>query len=91
MPAPLDSNRPRLASGCRWGGSPEARVLLIPEGAIRVRGTGERILQLCDGSHTFAELVSQLEQEYKQDEPARIREEASRFLEQLHAKRIVDY
>ena len=91
MAAPLDSSRPTLAAGCRWGGNPEARVLLIPEGAIRVQGTGERILQLCDGSRTFAELVSQLQQEYKQGDPARIREEASRFLEQLHAKRIVDY
>jgi len=91
MAAPLDSSRPTLAAGCRWGGNPEARVLLIPEGAIRVQGTGERILQLCDGGRTFAELVSQLQQEYKQGDPARIREEASRFLEQLHAKRIVDY
>ena len=91
MAVPLDSDRPKLAAGCRWGGAPDARVLLVPEGAIRVQGTGEKILQLCDGGRTFAELVAQLEQEYTQADPARIREDASRFLEQLHDKRIVDY
>ena len=91
MASPLDTSRPTLAAGCRWGGNPEARVLLIPEGAIRVQGTGEKILQLCDGSRTFREVLAQLEKEYSQGDPARIREDASRFLEQLHAKRIVDY
>jgi pyrroloquinoline quinone biosynthesis protein D len=89
--APIDSARPKLATGCRWGGSAEARVLLVPEGAIRVQGPGEKILQLCDGSRTFAEVLTQLEQEFAQGDPAQIRADASRFLEQLHEKRVVDY
>jgi len=87
---PSDSSKPKLAAGCRWGGSEGAKVVLFPEGAIRVQGTGLRILELCDGDHTFAEVVTELQQQYTQA-GARIRDDAMRFLEQLHEKRIVDY
>ena len=86
----LDSSKPRLAAGCRWGGE-AAPVVLFPEGAIRVQGTGQRILELCDGERTFAELVAELQQEYSEADPAVIRADACRFLEQLHDKRIVDF
>jgi len=86
----LDSSKPRLAPGCRWGGE-AARVVLFPEGAIRVQGTGQRILELCDGERTFSELIVQLQQEYSEADAIVIRADACRFLEQLHAKRIVDF
>ena len=91
MSSPEDSSKPRLAPGCRWGGSEEARVVLAPEGAIRVQATGKRILELCNGERTFAEVVAQLQQEYSQADASVIRADASRFLEQLHEKRIVDF
>ncbi len=87
----LDLSKPRLAPGCRWGGPEAAPVVLFPEGAIRVQGTGQRILELCDGERTFAELVAELQQEYSEADPAVIRADACRFLEQLHDKRIVDF
>ncbi len=87
----LDLSKPRLAPGCRWGGPEAAPVVLFPEGAIRVQGTGRRILELCDGERTFAELVAELQQEYSEADPAVIRADACRFLEQLHDKRIVDF
>jgi len=86
----LDSSKPRLAPGCRWGGE-AARVVLFPEGAIRVQGTGQRILELCDGERTFSELIVQLQQEYSEADAIVIRADACRFLEQLHDKRIVDF
>jgi pyrroloquinoline quinone biosynthesis protein D len=88
--SPLDSSKPKLAAGCRWGGAESARVVLFPEGAIRVQGTGQRILELCDGERTFAEVVAQLQQEYSQADAAAIRADASCFLEQLRDKRVVD-
>lgn len=91
MAAPVDSSIPRLAIGCRWADRDGARVVLFPEGAIRVQGTGQRILELCDGERSFSELVAQLQADFSQSEPAAIRADASRFLEQLHSKRIVDY
>lgn len=91
MAGPQDSSKPKLAAGCRWGGAESARVVVFPEGAIRVQGTGQRILELCDGDRTFAEVVAQLQQEYSQTDSSAIHADASRFLEQLHEKRIVDF
>jgi coenzyme PQQ biosynthesis protein PqqD len=88
---PVDASKPKLALGCRWGGTETDRVVLFPEGAIRVQGTGRHILELCDGNLTFGELVAQLRRQYSMAEDAPIREDAARFLEQLNDKRIVDY
>jgi len=56
-----------------------------------MQGTGQRVLELCDGERTFAEVVAQLQQEYSSADATVIRADASRFLEQLQEKRIVDF
>jgi coenzyme PQQ biosynthesis protein PqqD len=66
-------------------------IVLFPEGALRVRGTGERILELCDGERSFAQLVTELARDYSASESATIRADTARFLEQLRDKRILDY
>jgi coenzyme PQQ biosynthesis protein PqqD len=91
VPAPLEASKPKLALGCRWGGTDAERVVLFPEGAIRVQGTGRLILEMCDGELTFAELVTKLRGQYSMSDVEQIRNDAARFLEQLHDKRIVDY
>ena len=50
MAPPTDASQPRLAAGCRWGGTEEDRVILFPEGAIKLQGTGRQILERCDGT-----------------------------------------
>jgi pyrroloquinoline quinone biosynthesis protein D len=91
MPAPLDSSQPRLAAGCRWGGTETDRVVLFPEGAIKLQGTGRQILERCDGQRTFAEIIVDLQKEFGTTDPEKIRADISAFLEQLQRKRIVDY
>ncbi len=91
MNPPIDSSVPQLAAGCRWGGSAEEPVLLFPEGAIRVQGTGLLILQMCDGQRTVGQIVEQLEKDFILAQPGKIRADIVTFLEQLHAKRVVDY
>jgi len=91
MPPPEDISRPRLAAGCRWGGTEQDRVILFPEGAIKLQGTGRQILERCDGHRTFAQLITELQLEFADADPAKIRADISQFLEQLHHKRIVDY
>jgi coenzyme PQQ biosynthesis protein PqqD len=86
-----ESSKPVLAVGCKWGGTEEAPLVLFPEGAMKVQGTGLAILALCDGQRTFTEIVEELQRQYFGADPKRIREDAVRFLEQLHEKRIVDY
>ena len=91
MAAPTDSSQPRLAAGCRWGGTEENRMILFPEGAIKLQGTGRQVLERCDGQRTFGEIIAELQKEFGTTEPAKIREDISIFLEQLQRKRIVDY
>ena len=85
-----DASKPTLAAGCRWGGSHEEPMLLFPEGAIKVQGTGLAILQLCDGQRTFAGILTELQGQYFGADPQRIRADAAKFLDQLQEKRVID-
>ena len=91
MPRPSQTSQPRLAPGCRWGTHGEQQVVLFPEGMIRVQGTGQNILELCDGQRTVEEIVATLAGRYGTADPLKITEDVSRFLEALQRKRIVDY
>src|ERR1700730_13313997 len=86
-----DASVPKFAAGCRWGGTTEAPVVLFPEGAIRVEGTGRIILELCDGHFSLGEIVHKLEAQFLLAPKEKIRADVRLFLEQLHAKRIIDY
>jgi pyrroloquinoline quinone biosynthesis protein D len=93
MALPLDSSQPRLAAGCRWSasGNEESRMVLFPEGAIKLQGTGLKVLERCDGQRTFGEIITELQKEFGSTDPDKIRGDISIFLEQLQKKRIVDY
>ena len=91
MAPPLDSSQPRLAAGCRWGGTESDRMILFPEGAIKLQGTGRQVLERCDGQRTFGEIIAELQKEFGKTNPAKIRDDISTFLEQLQRRRIVDY
>jgi coenzyme PQQ biosynthesis protein PqqD len=91
MAPPTDASQPRLATGCRWGGTEENRVILYPEGALKLQNTGRQVLERCDGQRTFGELLTELQKEFDKTDPEKIRADISMFLEQLQRKRIVDY
>ena len=91
MAPPLDSSQPRLAAGCRWGGTEQDRMILFPEGAIKLQGTGRQVLERCDGQRTFAEIITELQNQFSSADPAKIHDDISIFLEQLQRRRIVDY
>jgi len=91
MPPPADGSQPRLAAGCRWGGPDQDRVILFPEGAIKLQGTGRQVLEQCDGQRTFGEIIAELQKQFAVADPEKIRADISSFLEQLQKKRIVDY
>jgi coenzyme PQQ biosynthesis protein PqqD len=93
---PEISSKPRLAAGCRWAaqntaGTEENRVILFPEGAIKLQGTGRQVLEQCDGQRTFGEIIAKLQSQFADADPAKIRSDIGHFLEQLQKKRIVDY
>lgn len=87
----VDASVPTFAAGCRWGGTAEEPVVLFPEGAVRVQGTGRIILELCDGHFSLGEIIQKLETQFMLAPKGKIRAEVQTFLEQLHAKRIIDY
>src|ERR1700689_2841838 len=91
VPELVDTSVPRLAAGGRWAGIVEGPGVLFPEGAIRVEGTGRIILELCDGHFSLTEIVQKLETQFFLAPKGKIRAEVLTFLEQLHAKRIIDY
>ena len=95
MAPPEDSSQPRLAMGCRWGAENKAgneeRMILFPEGAIKLQGTGRQVLERCDGQRPFAQIIAELQAQFGDADPAKIRSDISQFLEQLRHKRIVDY
>jgi pyrroloquinoline quinone biosynthesis protein D len=91
MPPPEDTSQPRLAAGCRWGGTEDAKVILFPEGAIKLQGTGRQVLERCDGQRTFAQIIQELQSQFADADPQKIRADISQFLDQLRHKRIVDY
>ncbi len=66
-------------------------MLLFPEGAIRLRGTGREIVERCDGERTIEQIVADLQQIYSAGDPARIAEDVRNFLGQLHQKRVIDF
>ena len=91
MAPPEDLSQPRLAAGCRWGGTEENRVILFPEGAIKLQGTGRQVLERCDGQRTFGQIIAELQAQFGEADPVKIRDDIGEFLEQLRQKRIVDY
>lgn len=91
MPPPVESSQPRLAAGCRWGGTDDNRMILYPEGAIKLQSTGRAVLERCDGRRTFGEIIAELQNEFAKTDPQKICADISMFLEQLQKKRIVDY
>ncbi len=91
MPRPSPNSQPRFAPGCRWSTQGEQKVVLFPEGMIRLQGPGQNILELCDGQRTVQEIVTTLSERYAPADPAKITEDVSSFLEALQQKRIVDY
>jgi len=89
---PLENtSRPRLAAGCRWAGEAENRMVVFPEGALRLQGTARAVLERCDGERTFEQIVQELEIAYNASDPVKIRQDAVAFLERLQQKRVVDF
>ena len=66
-------------------------MLLFPEGMVRLQGTAQYILELCDGRRTLEEIVAALSERYVSSSQQKISEDVLCFLEALQKKRLVDY
>lgn len=84
--------RPRLVAKARMqidkvDGEP---VLLYPEGLLLLNTTGAAIIQLCDGKHTFLEIVLKLAAHHNVS-PEVLRSDVSEYLVRLHKRALMDF
>ncbi|MBL8301342.1 MAG: pyrroloquinoline quinone biosynthesis peptide chaperone PqqD [Ideonella sp.] len=58
---------PRLGGGFRlqWEPAQQAHVLLYPEGMVKLNRSAGEILMRCDGRHSLAQIVADLEQAFE--------------------------
>ena len=81
----------RLAPGCRLNtpGGPED-LLLIPEGALRLKGPARTIVELCDGQRALRDIVEELKRHYPSEDAARIETEAVALLARLYDRGVLE-
>ena len=88
----LDPNsRPQLAPGCRLGENQGLKVLLMPERALRLSGPSLEIVSRCDGKHSIAQIVSELQKMYSKAQPKKIEDDILGYLQLLHDQRALDF
>ncbi|MYV38232.1 pyrroloquinoline quinone biosynthesis peptide chaperone PqqD [Streptomyces sp. SID1328] len=82
------SDRPRLAAHVRltFSRARQRKVLLHPETVVVLNGSGAAVLELCDGRHTVAEIVTELGARYETVPDDEVRQ----FLDRLVARRWVE-
>ncbi|HZU41597.1 MAG TPA: pyrroloquinoline quinone biosynthesis peptide chaperone PqqD [Terriglobales bacterium] len=88
----IDPNsRPRLAAGVRLGESQNQRVLLMPERALRLNGPSLEIVSRCDGKHTVAQIVFELQQIYSKAKPEKVEQDILGYLQLLHSQHALEF
>jgi coenzyme PQQ biosynthesis protein PqqD len=90
MSVSLDA-RPKLApmARLRWDARDEKHMLLSPERGLALNPTATRILELCDGRRTVAEVVEALAEGHVSGDRDRIASDVVTFLESLQARALL--
>jgi hypothetical protein len=57
---------------------------------LRLTGPGPRIVELCDGARTLADVIATLQSEFSAADPEMIRREVMAFLASLQERRALD-
>jgi pyrroloquinoline quinone biosynthesis protein D len=89
---PSMESRPRLAPGCRLSDlNQQPRTLLMPERALRLNGPSLEIVERCDGRHTVAQIVTELQSLYSKAVPQKVESDILGYLTLLHDQRALDF
>ncbi|NYF89856.1 pyrroloquinoline quinone biosynthesis peptide chaperone PqqD [Tunturiibacter empetritectus] len=87
-----DTRIPRLAVGCRVRTvSRDEAMLLVPEGALRLKGAANEIIGLIDGQLSINAITALLQQKHPATDSAQIAAEVRQFLDKLHARSVLLY
>ena len=88
----LDLNScPQLATGVRLGENQGQRVLFMPERALRLNGPSLEIVKRCDGKHSVAQIVAELQKMYSKAKPQKVEEDILGYLQLLYDQRALDF
>jgi pyrroloquinoline quinone biosynthesis protein D len=83
---------PQLARGVRFSDAAgEETTLMVPEGILRLKGPGRRIVELCNGNRTIADIVEVLTAEYSAGDPVKIRTDVEQFLMRLRDRQVLQF
>lgn len=87
-----DTSKPRLASKARLRLDKQTgqQVLLYPEKGLVLNPTGARILELCTGERSFAEIVAALRADYTGGSAERLEVDVEAFLRSLEQRGLVE-
>ena len=84
--------KPRLRPGCRLSDAPgQESTLLVPEGILKLTGSGRRIVELCDGDRTLSEIVAQLHIDFPDGDKAQIERDTEGYLLRLRDRNVVEF
>jgi pyrroloquinoline quinone biosynthesis protein D len=82
----------RLAPGCRLGATPgQEDLLLVPEGALRLKGPARAIVELCDGQRTLGQVIEELVRRYPGEDVGRIQTETAALVAGLQRRGVLEY
>ncbi len=82
----------RLAPGCRLSAATgQEDLLLIPEGALRLKGPARAIVELCDGQRTLGQVVEELARRYPGEDLGRIQTETAALVAGLQRRGVLQY
>ena len=90
MPADPNS-KPQLAAGVRLGENQGQKVLLMPERALRLNGPSLEIVSRCDGKHTTAQIIAELQKLYSKAEAKKVEQDILGYLQLLQDQRALDF
>lgn len=71
--------------------SQQPRTLLMPERALRLNGPSLEIVERCDGQHTVAQIISELQQTYAKADPTKVEQDILGYLALLQKERALDF
>jgi pyrroloquinoline quinone biosynthesis protein D len=91
MKSIADDSVPRLARGCRVSTvEGQEDMLLVPEGALRLKGPGPFIVELCNGERTLRQIVEELKQRFDEADASVIETEVVAFLARLRDRGAIE-
>jgi pyrroloquinoline quinone biosynthesis protein D len=66
-------------------------MLLVPEGALRLKGAAREIIGFIDGARSVDAITLQLQQIHAAADAKQIEDEVRQFLEKLHKRSILHF